>query len=212
MDKFLEPLLKGLESGDWSIVFAIVSVALIFNLRPIFDFFERRRQRREEFVKEALKIDALIGASRSILEEELNYLLFKKITGISANRTLRDKLKDVVDRSGGEIQISHLARVKGLIRMKNGQLSIVVGNFAKFEWVINWVLAISMAIFALSFFMLPSAIKGITFQQLISLMALGALFFVFALFLVSQTIPVSTAKWLGPLITRLESANAANSG
>lgn len=60
--------------------------------------------------------------------------------------------------------------------------------------------------------MLPSAIKGVTPQQLSSLMALGAPFFVFALFLVSLTIPVSAAKWLGPLVTKLESDGIENDG
>ncbi|MFO6420537.1 hypothetical protein ACLBKS_10070 [Hylemonella sp. W303a] len=210
MEMLFDPLLRALETGNWGIVFLVVAVALIFNLRAILDFFEHRRQRREEFVKEALKIDALTDASRSIFEEELNYLLFKKITGISANRALREKLKDIVDRSAGEVQLSHLCRVKNLLRMKSGKLSVVVSRSARFEWGLNWLLAIAMALFALTFFMLPSALKGVTLQQLGSLMTLGMLFFVFALFLVSQTVPVSTAKWLGPLVTRLESASTEN--
>lgn len=205
IDKLLDPLLKGLESGNWGIVFVVVAVALIVNLRPILDFLERRESRREEFVKEAIKIEAVAGAVRSFLEEELNYLLFKKVTGIPANRALRDKLKDVVDRSAGEIQTFQLARAKKHIKMKDGKLKVVLDTSDKVEWFFNWAAAIAMTLFALGFFMLPSAIKGVTLQQLATLMGLGFLFFLFALFLVSQTIPLSVARKLEPIITKLES-------
>lgn len=205
IDKLLDPLLKGLESGNWGIVFAVVAVALVVNLRPILEFLERRESRREEFVKEAIKIDAVAGAVRSFLEEELNYLLFKKVTGIPANRVFRDKLKDIVDRSAGEIQTFQLARARNHLEMKNGRLRVVVRTIHKIEWYFNWASAIAMALFALGFFMLPSAIKGVTLQQLAVLMSLGVVFFFFALFLVSQTIPLSVARKLEPIITSLES-------
>lgn len=205
IDKLLDPLLKGLESGNWGIVFVVVAIALIVNLRPILEFVERRESRREEFVKEAIKIEAVAGAVRSFLEEELNYLLFKKVTGIPANRALRDKLKDIVDRSGGEIQTFQLARAKKHLRMKDGKLKINIDTSDKVEWLFNWAAAIAMALFALAFFMLPTAaIKGVTLQQLVTLMGLGFLFFIFSLFLVSQTISLSVARKLEPIITRLE--------
>jgi hypothetical protein len=205
IDKLFDPFLKGLESGNWGIVFVVVAVALIVNLRPILEFLERRESRREEFVKEAIKIEAVAGAVRSFLEEELNYLLFKKVTGIPANRALRDKIKDVVDRSAGEIQTFQLARAKNHIKMKDGKLRIIIDTSDKAEWLFNWVAAIAMTLFALGFFMLPSAIKGVTLQQLATLMGIGFLFFLFALFLVSQTIPLSVARKLEPIITKLES-------
>lgn len=204
IDKLLDPLLKGLENGNWGIVFVVVAIALIVNLRPILEFLERRESRREEFVKEAIKIDAVAGSVRSFLEEELNYLLFKKVTGIPANRALREKIKDVVDRSAGEIQTFQLARAKKHMKMKDGKLEVSIDTSDKVEWFFNWFAAIAMALFALGFFMLPSAIKGVTLQQLVTLMGLGFLFFLFALFLVSQTIPLSVARKLEPIITRLE--------
>ncbi|KAL0630452.1 hypothetical protein Q9L58_010701, partial [Maublancomyces gigas] len=212
IDKLLEPLFKALESGNWGIVFVVVAIALVFNLRPIFEFFERREGRREDFVKEALKIEGVASVVRSLLEEELNYLLFKKVTGIAANQPLRDKLKDIVDRSAGEIQTSQLARAKSHIKMQGGKLHVTTSAFDKAEWLFNWAFAIAMAVFAVAFFMLPSAIKGITFQQLGSLMGLGVLFFLFALFLVSQTIPYSTARRLQPLIAKLEGSGPNDDG
>ncbi len=210
IEKLLDPLLKALESGSWGIVFLLVAVAVIANLRPILEFLERRESRREEFVKGALQVEAVAGAARSFLEEELNYLLFKKVTGIPADRHLREKLKDIVDRSAGEIQTSQLAKkAKPHLRMKGGRLSIVIGTSDRIESAFNWFFAITMAFLAIALFMLPSAIKGVTLQQLLSLMALGIVFFFFALFLVSQTIPLSVAKKISPIIERLETPNDA---
>ena len=212
IEKLLDPLLKALENGNWGVVFIVAAIALVFNLRPILEFLERREGRREEFVKDAIKIEAVAGAVRAFLEEELNYLMFKKVTGIAANKALRDKLKDIVDRSAGEIQTFQLAQAKSHIRMKQGKLLVEISTANKIEWIFNWSLAVAMAIFALIFFMLPSAIKGITLLQLGSLMGLGFVFFLFALFLVSQTISYTVAKKLQPIVANLESMEPENDG
>jgi len=209
VEKLLDPLLKALESGSWGIAFLLVALAVIVKLRPIFEFLERQQSRREEFVKSALQVEAVAGAARSFLEEELNYLLLKKVTGISADRHLREKLKEIVDRSAGEIQTLQLAKAKSHLHLKDGTLSIVLHASDRFEWIFNWVFAVFMAFLAIALFMLPSTIKGITLQQLLSLMALGVVFFVFALFLVSQTISFSVAKNIAPIIAALESRQAA---
>ena len=57
MDKVLEPLLKALTDGNWGLIFLIVAIALISDLRQILDFFERREGRREEFSQR----DSLMG-------------------------------------------------------------------------------------------------------------------------------------------------------
>lgn len=207
IERLLDPLLKALESGSWGVVFLLVAVAVIVNLRPILEFLERRESRREEFVKAALQVDAVAGAARAFLEEELNYLLFKRVTGIAADRHLREKLKDIVDRSAGELQTYQLAKAKSHLQMKNGKLLVVFRTSDRVEWVFNWTSAVVMAFFAIVLLMLPSTIKGVTLQQLLTLMTLGVVFFLFALFLVSQTISYSVAKKIAPVIAALESPN-----
>ena len=206
-DKILEALLKSMENGNWLIAVAIIAVAVIINLKGILDFFEKQNSKREDFVKEALKIEAVAGAARTFLEEELNYILFKKVTGIPADRVLREKIKDIVERSNGEIQTFQLAKSKKFIKIKDGTLNISIEKSDRFEWLINWLFAIILALMALYFFMVPVTIKGVQLYQAATVMGFGVLTFFFALFIVSQTIPLSVAKRIKPQVEKLE-ANA----
>jgi hypothetical protein len=204
IDKFLEKLIDGIQTGNWSIVFVVVAVVVVVNLRSILEFLERRELRREEFVKDALKVEALAGAARVFLEEELNYLLFKKVTGIPADKPLREKLKSFIDKSAGEVQMWQLARAKEHLRIKDGKLIVVVGIWDRVNYYFNWFAAIIMAVFGLALMMLPVGSKGISLQQLMTFMGLGVVFFMTALFLLSQTTPVMSARRLTPMIERVE--------
>lgn len=203
MDKLLEPLLKAIADGSWGAAFVVVAIAVVLNLRPILEFLERRENRREEFVKDALKSEVLAGAARAFLEEELNYLLFRKVTGIAADWPLREKLKEVIDKANGEIQTFQLAKVKSHLRMRDGQLNIEIRAIDKVEWFISWCLAILIALLAVTIFILPGSIKGISILQVMTLMGMSMIFFALALFLVAQTIPLSTAKRIKPILERV---------
>ncbi|WP_374327382.1 hypothetical protein [Azonexus sp.] len=204
LDKILDTLLKSLENGNWLVVILVVAIAVVVNLRAILEFFERRGTRREEFVKDALKIDVVRDAARSVLEEELNYLVFKRVTGISADRALREKIKSLVDRSDGELQTFQFARARKHTTMKDGKLLIRITRSDKIEHLFNWSFAVLVAVFALLAFMLPTTVKGASFQQVAIFIGLGTLMFFFALFLVSQTTPITVAKHIKPIVERLE--------
>jgi hypothetical protein len=211
-DKLLEPLLNALQNGNWGLFFVVIAIALIINLRAIQEFLEYRESRHERFVKEAIKIDSVDPLVRSFLAEELDHVLFKRVTGISADRALREKIKDLVDRSGGELKVSQIAKAKSHVKMKSGRLLIEFTAFDKFHSIVNYCFAIVIAVYALIFFMLPSAIKGVTIQQLTVFMLIGILLFFFSLFIISQTSPYQVARKLKPIIESLETQRADNDG
>lgn len=204
LEKLLDALLKSLENGNWLIVIIIVAIAVIVNLRAILEFIERWGTKREEYIKEALKIETIVGATRVFLEEELNCIIFKKVTEISADRFFREKIKDLVDRSNGDLQPYQFAKARKHLKMKGGKLDIVITRADRVEHVFNFVYAGIMVIFALFFFMLPVSIKFAALHQVVIVMGLGVLMFFFALFLVLQTAPLSVAKHIEPIIKHLE--------
>jgi hypothetical protein len=138
------------------------------------------------------------------LEEELSRIIFEKVTGITADRFLREKIKDLVDRSNGDLQLFQFTRARKHLKMKEGKLDIVITRVDRAEHVFNIVAAMIMAIFGLFYFMLPAATKVITIYQVIIIMGIGVLMFLFAIFLFLQTIPISTAKRIEPIIKHLE--------
>jgi hypothetical protein len=204
MNVILDPLLTALESNNWTALFVIVAFALILNLKSISEFFENRANKHQRFIAEALKLEAISGASREFLHEELNYFIFKKITGISADATLREKLRDVIARSQGELQIRQLSRASQFIQMKGGRLKIVVTRADRFFALLNIVFGAFISFAGLALFMLPGLAKTTSLIQIVTAMCFGLVFFAFALFLISEAFPAFAAIRISPIITRLE--------
>ncbi|WP_116324238.1 hypothetical protein [Cupriavidus taiwanensis] len=205
MDKLIEMLLKSIQDGQWSVGAVVVIVAVVVNLRGILEYFERRGSRRENYVKEALKIELIKDSTRAFLEEELNYLVFRKITGISADRALREKIGALVDRSRGDLQPFQFARARKFIKLKDGKLTVSISTMDHIEKYFNWSAAILVAIFGVGNFILPVAVaKGAAFQYAFTSLVFGVLMVLFSVFLLSQTIPVAVAARIKPIVEKLE--------
>lgn len=206
MNSLMEPLLEALKASNWSVFFVIIAIAVMLNLRSMSEFLEDRSTRHQRFVQEALKLDALNHTSRLFLEEELNYFIFKRITGISADAVLREKLQDVISRSGGELQIRQISRAREFIRMSEGKLQIVVTKFDFFYAVVNLVFGAMVSLIGLALFMLPGLVQQISITQTVTSGAVGTVFFAFAMFIVAQAFPTLIARRLAPKVQRLEAS------
>lgn len=204
MTSLLQPLIDALTASNWSVFFVIVAIAIVINLKSLSEFIEARSTRHQRFVQEALKLESLNATSKAFLEEELNYFIFKKITGISADATLREKLRDLISRSGGELQIRQVSRASEFIRMKGGKLSLEVSKFDVLYAYSNLVFGALVALIALSLFMLPGFVKETSIPQALVSTAIGAVFFAFSMFMVAQAFPVFIAKRLALVVDRLE--------
>lgn len=212
LEKLLEHLLNSLDKGNWLVVIVIIAIAVIVNIKAILEFFERRGKRRDEFVKESLKLEEVKDSTRFFLEEELNYLVFKRITGISANKILREKIKILIDKSNGELQTFQLAHASNHLKMKDGKLTINITIADNIEYIFNWSFAIFILLFSLFCLLLPIIVKGIAIQQIVIFIGLSVLMFFFGLFLVSQTLPIFVAKKIHPIIEKIESISVQNEG
>lgn len=194
-----------LNSNNWAGFFIVLAIALVVNLRAVSEYLDTRANRRQKFIEDALKLEKLSDTSKQFLEEELNYYVFKRVTGISADAVLREKLRDVIHRSGGDLQIRQLARVSQFLRMRDGKLTIAVsqGEIA-WSWL-NQFLAACVALVALSLFMAPGLVKGLAFTQVILSVAFGVFCFAFSMFLVLEAQPGLIAKRISPTLKQLES-------
>lgn len=205
-EKLLDIFSKSIESGNWLtvIVIAVVIVALRVNLRGILEFLERNGTKRERYIKEMLKIKAINSVTRAFLVEEINYITFRKITGISADKINREKVDGLVDRSNGELPAFRIARAWKYIKMRDRKLVVEITSWDKVENYFNRVSAGVMMIFAMWCFVLLIDHKDATAYQAASLVIVGVMAFLAAMFLVWQNIPMSIAKKIEPLIVRLQ--------
>ncbi len=204
----LDHLLEALKTGNWSVFFIVIAIAVLLNLRSLSEFLEDRATRHQRFVQEALKLEALNQTSRAFLEEELNYIVFRRITGISADEVLKEKLWDVISRSGGELQIRQLSKAREFIRMKDGKLQLVVTTYDVGYAIVNLVFGALVALIGLALFMLPGLVKQTSIDQILTSAAVGFVAFAFALFMVAQASPTFVARRLAPVLDRIEAPRA----
>ena len=121
---------------------------------------------------------------------------------------LREKLRDVISRSGGELQIRQLSRAREFIKMKDGKLQLVVTPFDVGYAMANLVFGALVALIGLALFMLPGLAKQPSIDQILMSTAVGVVAFTFALFVVAQAFPTIVAKRLAPVVDRIEAARA----
>jgi len=207
MSPLIEQLIEALKASNWSLFILIIAIALIINLRPLSDFLEDRATRHQRFIQEALEYESLNKISKSFLEEELSYYIFKRITGISADAVLRAKLQNVISRSQGELQIRQLSKVKDFIRMKDGKLQVKVTNFEIGYAYINLILGVLVALMSLTLFLAPLLGFEANISQIFISIAVSVFLFALSMFMVTQASPALTAKRLAPIVQRLEESS-----
>lgn len=204
LDELIKKLIDSLENGNWLIALVVIAIAIIVNLKDILEFLERQGNKKEEFIKEALKIDSVKGAARTFIEEELNYLIFKKVTGISADKVFREKVKEIIEKAEGELQFFQVARARKHLSVKEGKIIVKLSGWDRVEYYFNWVVAANTVVFGLLFLILPTTIKGLTIYQFAVFFFVSIISFFFSVFLAGQTMPFSEAKRIQPLIERVQ--------
>lgn len=78
-------------------------LTILVKIRELLDLYQRIRRRRPDFLLKIRDHDNLDEAVVYFLEEYKNRALFKEVTGISADRTFREKIKRAIDESNGMI-------------------------------------------------------------------------------------------------------------
>jgi hypothetical protein len=203
-EKLLELIAKIVDGYSGPTFAVAICVGLIFNSVKILAFFEAIQSRRKAFLESALKVESLDEPSRSMLNEEINRYYFKKITGITANSALRAKINQLVSRQDAPINIFQLARIRNHLKLNAGKLSITIDKFDYVYAGYNLLLAIPVALLAVSLLLLTIPIKPIDIRSILGLYVSSSLLFCVALFLLAQAIPVIVARRLIPVLKEIE--------
>jgi hypothetical protein len=204
LEKLVDRLFTAIEQGHLYTVLLVIAIAVIFKLNAILQFFDHQGRKRVSFVQSALKIDEITEDSRLFFKEELNFLLFKKITGISRDRLFQNKALELIRKSKGEIRAVHIERAQKYMSINNGTLIVTLSLWDKIEFVLNHSVAIIMILVSLSTIVLPIASKGISFSQTLTYIILGVLSFFFAIFSFRETVPYKTARGIKPKLIELQ--------
>lgn len=190
----MEILIDNLKNLNILPVLVIVAVALVFNYKKIVEFLEERKKARLVKLSEALKCEYVSGLTRSHLEEELVTEQFKVITGISLEKEFREAVIQTHRNTRGELNFIHFKRALPHTFYKDSKLEVKISSFEKVSYWFNLIFGFVLAFLGLILMWLPSQSKEINIIQLLSVLGMGVFFIATALFMLSQTFSVISAR------------------
>ena len=194
MKDVLDKLIESLNNGNILLGVVIVAVALIFNYKKIVEFLEERKKARITKLTEALKCDFVTGLTKSHLEEELASEHFKITTGIRLEKQFREAVIQAHRSTNGELAFVHFKRAMPYLLYEQKKLKVKISFFEKVTYCFNLVFGFILAFLGLALMVLPSQVEGVNFIQFITIFGLGIFFIAIALFMISETFPVVSAR------------------
>ena len=194
LETIFKSILRSLENGNILLAIFIVTFALVVNLKAVVEFFDRQRTKRALFLAESLQNPGLTVSTRAYVEDALNTEIFRRASGIYAEKEFREKLLFVSIESKGEVSISQLSLIKRFLSYEEGNVSVRIGKGAVTEFWFNRVMGSVVLFFAAVTFMLMSSIKSPTIYQFLGLMGMVILFGAMGIVMYVQTIPLTIAK------------------
>jgi hypothetical protein len=209
----LEKLLKlAIENANLTTWLAFLVSAIILtvlkNIKSIIEYSERKDSKREKYIKDMLRIKSIDAITKNFLEEEINCIVFRKMTGITADRVNRETIASIIERSNGELPAFRIARAWRFLKMKDRKLHVQIKKVDTAEHYFNRGAAAVMTLFTVAVVLQIFILKGTTPVQMGALVAMGLLGFSFASFLIFQDFPYRVAKAIEPIIIRVQQEGA----
>lgn len=100
MSEILNRAIEAAKSGDVFVLSIVISLLILYKTSDIIKFFNTRKKKRIDNIKETLK-DVLDDSTKVYLYEELTLEHLKLIRGVRAGRVLREKILEEYSNSTG---------------------------------------------------------------------------------------------------------------
>jgi len=196
MDKVISNIVSELSNENYIIVAVIVVCTIVFNLNAIANFFDARKKVKINLINDALGNDNVTGATKKYLENLVEFEYFHKITGVAAEKDIREKLIEAYESTHGKIRFSHFKRSVPYINFYNDQINIEIGWFSKIAFAYNIISAFCNfigVVLLLSLIYFQTEVVVVDIYQ--GLMALTVMFLL-GMFFLSQSLPVVSSYYV----------------
>jgi len=197
-------LMEVIDSGNipWLILFLSAGVIwhCVTNIKQIYDFLHARRKQQVERLIEALKCEHLDESFRIFLQQQLNKEYWYYITNIFAENKYRDKLISLHESANDELSFGHFKRAHRHFRFVDGQVRVIVKWYDTFGYYANIVIAILFGFTGFVICLSQAIVRPDSLIQILQVIALGVSFIVVALFSLSQTSAVYSARKIKQLV------------
>ena len=196
MQEVLDKLIDSLNNGNILLAAVVVIVALVFNYKKVADFLDERKKTRINRISEALRCEQVKGDTKSHLESELAKEYFKVTTGIGLETEFREALIQAHRNTKGELSFAHFKRALPHLRYEKSEISVKINWFDWIGYSFNLTFGYLTALLGLVLLILPGQADGISVVQALSIVGLGVFLIVVALFMIYQTFPVVSARFI----------------
>ncbi|WP_020405207.1 hypothetical protein [Hahella ganghwensis] len=197
MEAILNKLVDSLNNGNWLVALVVIVLAIVFNLKKIFEHLEERKKSRIIKIKEALECPNVQGLTRSHLEEQLATEYFKISTGLGVEKELREALIEAHRNTNGELNFRHFKQALSHIRYKNSILKVKITWFEKLGFVFNAIFGLFLLV--LGFLLIIAMflqLGEISISHALFRIGSGLTFIVVSLYMFWEMVPVVSAWWV----------------
>lgn len=212
MQKILDKLIDSLNNGNILGGVIIVAVALIFNYKKIIEFMEERKKTKVAKFAEALNCKHITGLTKSHLEEALATEQFWLTTGVRAEKQFREAILKAHQDTNGELRFVHFKRAQPHFTFKDAKIEVKITTFENVGFWLNFSIGISMCLLGLIVFgiLLFSLIPFSDIKNVPSLpgsLSLGSLSLVAGVFMLLETLPVISARYVARELAKSKDRN-----
>lgn len=205
MIEVVNKLMDELRAGNiaWLVLFLSGGIIwhCITNFKQIQDFLHARRKQKVDRLIEVLKCEHLDEPFKKFLQSQLNKEYWYYVTDISTENKYRDLIISLYNSSKGELSFNHFRRANRHLKFADGKVSIVLKWLDTFGYYMNFGIAIFFGLAGLLVICLSLAVvQPDDLLQILPFVALSGFSIVIALFSLSQTAAVYSARVIKKLI------------
>ncbi len=190
----INKLLDSVKNGNYIIALIIVMIILMIKSRDIYRFYQEFKKQKIEIFIKLQTLNNLDEKIKNLIGESLNNEIFYQLTGINADKYLRNHIIDIYEKLKGEITYEDLKIAQKFLKIKDNKLTIEIKTADNIEYGFNIFFSLILIIIASYFISMPSLIPNLKILQIIITLFIGVFIYLFAAFTIAQTFPIRKAK------------------
>lgn len=170
----------------------------------IYDFFEKVNKREILKLKDLLADENISKQAKRTIRNEIDSIIYKKITGISSEKDLQEKIINYHELSEGKLRYSDFQKAKSFLKIeRDGRLNIRTPNIFERILQIYWFFMSVLVFFFICLLLFALGFTTISIREQIAIL-LSIIYFGFMLLFFFDRILICQALQHGLIIATVD--------
>jgi hypothetical protein len=202
--EIIKLVLEHLKTGNWFLISIILTAVTVYKIKNIFEFFDQLSVRRLTFIKDACALEALDAPTRKALIQELNKVVYKRLTSIRTDQFMRERIDKVLEISKGELSLTQFTDAGGHLQAVDHKLVVQITKADKIESRLSLCFASLVIFVAITLMTATSLVLKANGMQMVAMACLTVILFWSAMLIASPFFTYTAAVRLKPVLVRLQ--------